>query len=64
MITIVNATKDSLEIINDVINREVEWADDPTDDIQEAWDRVQELARKGLIAEKYIKEWEQFKGEN
>ena len=59
MITIVNATKDSLEIINDVINREVEWADDPTDDIQEAWDRVQELARKGLIAEKYIKEWEQ-----
>ena len=59
MITIVNATKDSLEIINDVINREVEWADDPTDDIQEAWDRVQELVRKGLIAEKYIKEWEQ-----
>jgi len=53
----INATKDSIEIINDVIDREVEWADDPTDDIQEAWSRVQDLARKGLVAEKYLKEW-------
>lgn len=48
-----------IDIINGVIDREVEWADDPTDDIQEAWSRVQDLARKGIVAEKYTKEWEQ-----
>ena len=47
---------DAIEIINDVITREVEWADDPTDDIQQAWDRVKELARKGEIAETHLKE--------
>ena len=25
--------------------------------IEEAWDRVRELVRKGMIAEKYMKEW-------
>tara|TARA_Y100001972_G_scaffold97452_1_gene120393 strand:- start:351 stop:545 length:195 start_codon:yes stop_codon:yes gene_type:complete len=26
-------------------------------ELDEAWDRTQELVRKGLIAEKYMKEW-------
>ena len=52
---------DAIEIINDVITREVEWADDPTDDIQQAWSRVKELARKGEIAEKHSKEWGRLK---
>jgi hypothetical protein len=58
---IIDATKDSIEIIDDVITREVEWADDPTDDIEQAWDRVKELARKGEIAEKHLKEWGKLK---
>ena len=36
-------TEKAVQIINDVITREVEWADDPTDDIQEAWDKIQML---------------------
>ena len=52
---------DAIEIINDVITREVEWADDPTDDIQQAWSRVKELARTGEIAEKHSKEWGRLK---
>lgn len=45
------------KIMDDVVTRECNWADDPTEDIQQAWDRIQDLARKGLVAEKYIKEW-------
>jgi len=25
----------------------------------QAWDRIKDLARKGMVAEKYTKEWEQ-----
>ena len=32
--------KEALKIIDDVITREIEWADDPTDDIQEAWNII------------------------
>ena len=27
-------------------------------ELDEAWDRTRELVRKGIIAEKYVKEWE------
>ena len=47
----------AVQIIDDVITREVEWADDPTDEIQEAWDKIQILVAKGKIAKKYIKQW-------
>jgi len=29
--------EEALKIIDEVVCREVEWADEPTDDIQEAW---------------------------
>lgn len=53
------STDEALQIMDDVVTRERNWADDPTEDIQQAWDRIQELARKGIIAEKYIKEWKE-----
>ena len=51
------STDEALQIMDDVVTRECNWADEPTDDIQQAWDKVQVLARKGIIAEKYMKEW-------
>ncbi len=30
----------ALAVINDVVNREVEWADESTDDIVEAWNII------------------------
>ena len=32
----------ALAIINDVVNREVEWADESTDDIEEAWNIIKQ----------------------
>ncbi len=52
------STNEALQIIDDVVTRECNWADEPTYDIEQAWGKVQVLARKGIIAEKYIKEWE------
>ena len=58
---IINATKDSIEIIEDIVYdvRKETWKDSPleSDDIQDAWDRVKDLTKKGIIAEKYMKEW-------
>jgi len=51
------STDEALQIMDDVVTRECNWADEPTDDIQQAWDKVQVLVRKGMIAEKYIEEW-------
>lgn len=51
------STDEALQIMDDVVTRECNWADEPTDDIQQAWDKVQMLVRKGMIAEKYIEEW-------
>jgi len=52
------STNEALQIIDDVVTRECNWADEPTYDIEQAWDKVQVLTRKGIIAEKYVKEWE------
>ena len=32
----------ALAVINDVVNREVEWADESTDDIEEAWNIIKQ----------------------
>ena len=37
---------DKIKIINDVITREVEWADEPTDDIQNAWVDIKGIVNK------------------
>ena len=39
--------EEALKIIDDVITREVNWAYDPTDDIEEAWAILQEHLRQG-----------------
>tara|TARA_R100000365_G_C2700570_1_gene39219 strand:- start:35 stop:196 length:162 start_codon:yes stop_codon:yes gene_type:complete len=33
---------ESIKIINDLVTREVEWADEPTDDIQDSWEIIQD----------------------
>jgi len=43
---------DKIKIIDDVITREVNWADEPTDDIQDAWVDIQ------YIIDKFCKEVE------
>ena len=37
---------DKIKIIDDVITREVEWADEPTDDIQNAWVDIKNIVNK------------------
>tara|TARA_R100000654_G_scaffold15882_4_gene33679 strand:+ start:694 stop:864 length:171 start_codon:yes stop_codon:yes gene_type:complete len=37
---------DKVKIIDDVITREVEWADEPTDDIQNAWVDIKNIVNK------------------
>ena len=37
---------DKIKIIDDVITREVEWADEPTDDIQDAWVDIKHIINK------------------
>tara|TARA_R100000388_G_C7121566_1_gene101206 strand:+ start:193 stop:363 length:171 start_codon:yes stop_codon:yes gene_type:complete len=37
---------DKIKIIDDVITREVEWADEPTDDIQNAWLDIKDIVDK------------------
>ena len=37
---------DKIKIIDDVITREVEWADEPTDDIQNAWVDIKDIVNK------------------
>lgn len=36
----INSIADAVNIIDDVITREIEWADEPTDDIQKAWNII------------------------
>ena len=48
---------DKVKLIDDLVTREVEWADEPTDDIQDAWIDLKVLINKGLIVEKYINKW-------
>ena len=43
---------DKIKIIDDVITREVNWADEPTDDIQDAWVYIK------YIIDKFYKEVE------
>ena len=37
---------DKVKLIDDVITREVEWADEPTDDIQDAWVDIRHIINK------------------
>lgn len=48
---------DKVKLIDDLVTREVEWADGPTDDIQDAWVDLKVLINKGLIADKYAEQW-------
>ena len=36
----INSIADAVNVIDDVITREIEWADEPTDDIQKAWNII------------------------
>ncbi|QDP46122.1 MAG: hypothetical protein Tp172DCM1112201_53 [Prokaryotic dsDNA virus sp.] len=45
-------SNDAIELINDLIHQ---YYNDPA--YIAAWERVQELAKKGQVAEKYVKEW-------
>ena len=36
----INSIADAINVIDDVITREIEWADGPTDDIQKAWNII------------------------
>ena len=36
----INSIADAVNIIDDVITREIEWAAEPTDDIQKAWNII------------------------
>jgi hypothetical protein len=38
--------EEKIKIIDDVITREVEWADEPTDDIQDAWVDIRHIINK------------------
>ena len=40
-----NPNAENIKIIDDVITNFVEWADEPTDDIQNAWVDIQESLR-------------------
>ena len=37
---------DKIYIIDDVITREIEWSDEPTDDIQNAWVDIKHMVNK------------------
>lgn len=41
----IRSVSDAIKIIDDVITREIEWADEPTDDIQKAWHIVKNNTR-------------------
>ena len=41
----IRSVADAIKIIDDVITREIEWADEPTDDIQKAWHIVKNNTR-------------------
>tara|TARA_R100000458_G_C8247217_1_gene224887 strand:- start:622 stop:822 length:201 start_codon:yes stop_codon:yes gene_type:complete len=54
---IIDKDQDSIDIIDDLVTREIELSHRLSDDMQQAWSRIQELAKKGQVAEKYAKEW-------
>tara|TARA_R100000322_G_scaffold135662_1_gene91533 strand:+ start:863 stop:997 length:135 start_codon:yes stop_codon:yes gene_type:complete len=41
----IRSVSDAIKIIDDVITREIEWADEPTDDIQKAWHIIKNNTR-------------------
>ena len=45
---------DKVKIIDEVITREVNWADEPTDDIQDAWVDIKYIVKQFY---KEVKEW-------
>jgi len=42
---------DKIQIIDDVITREVDWADEPTDDIENAWLDIKDIVDKSYKEE-------------
>ena len=48
---------DKVKIIDDCITREVEWADEPTDDIQDAWIDLKQVIKNQHIKEKYFTDY-------
>ena len=57
--------QDFIRIVDNVMQqvRRDSWREDPnlSDDIEDAWHRVKELAQKGLIAEKHLRKWSKRK---
>tara|TARA_R100000995_G_scaffold76428_1_gene46031 strand:+ start:785 stop:919 length:135 start_codon:yes stop_codon:yes gene_type:complete len=41
----IRSVSDAIKIIDDVITREIEWADESTDDIQKAWHIIKNNTR-------------------
>ena len=58
-----NTNQDLIDILDNVMQhvhkRSVRIGDDPklVAEVDYAWDKVKDLAKKGMIAEKYMKEW-------
>ena len=58
-----NTNQDLIDIIDNVMQsvhkRSLRIGDDPklVAEVDYAWDKVKDLAKKGTIAEKYMKEW-------
>ena len=53
---ILNEDQEAIDLVSDVISSGVKTGYD-LDEVYNAFDRVVDLAKKGIIAEKYMKEW-------
>ena len=53
---ILNEDQEAIDLVSDVISSGAKTGYD-LDEVYNAFDRVVDLAKKGIIAEKYIKEW-------
>jgi hypothetical protein len=56
---IIDENQNLIEIVDTVMQHVHRKEDDPklVAEIDYAWDKVKDLAKKGIIAEKYMKEW-------
>lgn len=54
---ITNEDQKAIDLVSEVLNSSSKTAYD-LDTVIDAFDRVVDLAKKGMVAEKYIKEWE------
>ena len=53
---ILNEDQEAIDLVSDVISSGAKTGYD-LDEVHNAFDRVVDLAKKGIIAEKYMKEW-------